>query len=274
MSAPAYDAVADGGYVAWKYGTQPHFGNWERVKRSHRATLFMLDGSALFRKVLFPGYKERRARRTAEDPRRMAMRQRTRAFLSVLRSDPALHCLCVPECEADDLVAWYFLQRRAAAPTVIGEDKDYMQLPDLAQRLRPGLQWRQTRPFPAYAPHAQTGPEFLLLQGLFGDRSDSVPRLLSSRPARAAETLQRIWASDAPYFRAAELFGELLLLNLRLLVLPGEALLLENERAAFSGDRLLALLQSGTYWCSERFLGWQEVLELPGAEWGAVEALW
>jgi hypothetical protein len=257
-----YTWLVDGGYLVWKYAPQPLMGGWPLAKFGYTNCLVMLDHRSCYRQeVYFPAYKARRKQRNASDPERALKAEKARRLTSMIIEDPTVPSAYSPGCEADDLIALHYLLYPDQLEGILAVDKDYLQLPGIWKllvrempdvRTWEGPPWATLDRFPQYGGPVTCAKDFFLLQVLFGDSSDSVPRLLPKGWGLTTKALiQQIRECPWPLRQTYELFGERALLNIKLLAMPGVWLLKEPPP---SPDHLIGMLEDGSYWSAESFL--------------------
>jgi len=261
--------IVDGGFLTWKYGVSPFYGSWDSVRHNYTSAIIMMDTvEKTFRQRSYPFYKSHRRERLAEDPARQHKRMRVLHFQEILRLDGMLQLLEVPSCEADDLVSWYFLwlqnQEPDPLPEVLSIDKDYHGVPYLYLYMT--REFGTTDPcviipfpstkYPKYAGRVRNPRDFLLLQCLFGDNTDSVPRLLPRNVSQSIDLVEWMKTQQCPFLALQDRLGQAFTQNLRLLILPGPFLRVEPLKDA----ELVQEVELGLYWNSELFLSPEEIL--------------
>lgn len=222
--------LADGGYLSWIYGTNAASHNsWTtegRAKFSLRGgCAILMDSEKSFRKIYWPGYKEKRVEKREQDPEKMAKYAMVKMLVNeVMMEDPTLAIMKEWGLEADDLVACAVNQALAPLPIrVFGIDKDLLQLPRGTCVIERSTGERSTissyarRNPKALWPYITKPDDILLDLCIMGDDSDSIPRLV---PPRQLDIAERIFVSDQRWMRAYDLFGQDLVRNLYLAVLP------------------------------------------------------
>lgn len=247
--------IVDGGYLAWRYGLFSATA-WHSVRLGYRTALICMDSSTSARKAAIPGYKERRAQKRA-DPSVAAKKEQVREFCGLLLDDPSLKTCFVDGMEADDLVAIHFLDYVAklgqSEPCrIYAVDKDLLQVPGLWRFMHNldndrVFQRLHLRTAPGYWPGYRNESDVLLAQMLFGDRSDSIPRLLD-RYDRI--TAQLIWAHPNPFWRCAELWGSRVFDSLVQLLMPSPFL---HVGWPLTLEELILEVQTTRYWNAFNF---------------------
>ena len=256
-SRQLYKGAIDGGYLSWVFGTRPGYGGWAVRRFDFQGYLLVMDGRQTWRQQYYPEYKSRRRKKRREHPEQAARREKVLEFQGILRMDPVVPTASFPECEADDLLALLFLQGRV--PQVVAVDKDLYQVPRLRDQMvnhRLEKSSREGRR-PQYARRPTTPHQFCLEQTLFGDRSDSVPRLLPSQGYTAKKLHRYILDPQDPlreWIRGYKLYGEALLRNLYLILMPGPFLRKDWELLKGDPMQLMREVAQGTYWTPEKFI--------------------
>lgn len=256
-----FTSIADGGYVTFTYGCRDPSA-WTEASRQFRNTLVLMDHHS-FRNDLYPDYKSRRKEKRAAHPETSdiyEMVTNLREF--ILTEDTLTPVGQVQGAEADDLIAAFYLTYPRVGQ-VIAIDKDFQQVPGLAKLMR-DLGGMPIGPKPvlrkmpkyvrAHLPSTiQTSPEMVLLQSLFGDKSDSIPRLLPSHPTRAKEAWNAINQSKhiyEKYVAAYELYELSFVLNVNLILVPGNQL---RNTPISDAYQLFEAICSEQFWDSADF---------------------
>jgi hypothetical protein len=169
----------------------------------------------------------------------------------------------VEGCEADDLIALFFMLG-VGNGSVVGVDKDLFQVPGLSKVMATHKDVPSTgrfRKLPKYMVdrygHPEEPWEFILTQTLFGDKSDSIPRLLSSKgwEAKGQYASLRGHESKAPssiFETCYASLGDHFIRNILLVLLPAPWIrrdvsgLLESMKG--KPEYLFDLIVSGDYW--------------------------
>ena len=245
--------LVDGGYLTWLFGTGRRSDLWNSWRRKNltRSSLVLLDSDELlYREKEYAGYKaERRERRERESPQ-IIRASLVREFRYWIIEDPRIASLSVAGYEADDLVAYFYLRLGNRVDSVIAVDKDYLQLPGfpLSRNIR----------VPQFVRPLFQPATWALALAVFGDESDSVPRLLD-KYSRGADQIRQISGSDQPYRVAYELWGDSLIRNLRLVLLPYPSLLING--CDLDSETLIRLCETGSYWDPRNLVGTEHLLE-------------
>jgi len=210
--------IIDGGYLTWAHGAIG-FKSWQtaRTNYSRRAgALICLDSRRSFRKEFDPNYKSHRKDKREQRPK---IHEKVMFFQEYIREDPTLRTWEVDGLEADDLIA--ILVGKFKLP-VTALDKDLLQIPtiqmnkiDNTEVLVTNFALRQAK---MIRPLVEQNSDVLFILTLLGDKSDDIPRLI---PSRNLDLLVSLMRSPSPWEAALELFGDRLLHNLYLAVLPG-----------------------------------------------------
>lgn len=207
----------DGGYLTWAYGGLGS-KSWPSVRHlySKRSNaLICMDSPRSARKEFYPLYKSHRKERRAE---RSEIFEKVKHFQEYIREDPSLWKFESDGLEADDLVAILGLKI-----PIIGGDKDLLQVPGIqltritGEVLTPRtFLSKQSKTIQLVAKNNHK--EILLLLALLGDKSDDIPRLI---PPKGLNVMAMLLQHPEPWKLAHELYGEKLLTNLYLAILPG-----------------------------------------------------
>lgn len=209
--------LVDGGYFSWIYGTAGR-KSWPLIRNEYsmkKGVLFLMDSPSSKRKEYYPLYKSHRSEK--RDPIKHELVQ---TFQLILREDPSFRKFEVEGCEADDLLA--LLITSGYNLPVIGRDKDLLQIPGLSLSTISG----ELVTFFDYSkklskrmiPLIRKPSDVLFSLVLLGDKSDDIPRLL---PPRKIDLGVQLMSLPDPWSVARKLFGNDLLRNLWLAVLPG-----------------------------------------------------
>lgn len=250
--------LVDGGAFAWTYGVKP-WEAWYQIRSSYKNALICWDSTNSWRKDLLSHYKERRANRRAIDPLVQEKRAQVERFKAMVRSDRDIKGCYLDRFEADDLVAIHYLHavEEGRVVRVHGVDKDLLQVPGLHATLhhfdgspKEVALSELPRRAPKYWPGTRTERDLLLAQLLFGDRSDSIPRVLAQRDALTA---QRAHKQENPFMWAYGQWGKVVIESLMLLVMPSPALHVRWTEITEDPEILLVQLDEGTYHKASNF---------------------
>jgi hypothetical protein len=173
-----------------------------------------MDSRESERKKFYPGYKAHRQDRNLEK------RELVLDLQEVIREDPSFRKIEVSGFEADDLIAslltmgyWY---------PIIGRDKDLLQIPGISlitNSDQPVTFSDYSRKLPKrIAPLICNHKDVLFSLVLLGDKSDDIPRLL---PPRKIDLGAKLISMSNPWIISRKIFGDDLLRNLWLTILPG-----------------------------------------------------
>lgn len=251
--------IVDAGYYTFVVGLHGDFAHWnkERIEFKRDGVLMLLDRSPTFRKELLPEYKSRRKKKRDDDPERMAKYQRVREFRALVEEDPVVPTIAYPGVEADDLVALLHLwtQWEDRKPfQVVAIDKDLYQVPGLHAVMKDRM--GKTKPFQmrklsGYAKQPKPPWSWAFTQAIYGDKSDSIPRLLSSNGHQARRQYLHCTKTSKPlhcFRRARDLFGEQFMRNLWLVLMPGPFLRIDWPMMQKDWEYTFSLLTTGAYW--------------------------
>lgn len=224
--------IIDGGFLSWMYGTTRLIHNgWIASKGRYSArkgNIILLDSHESLRARYYSDYKSRRKLKRDEDPEQRQKAEEVRRFKhEFIYPDPTLKFVEHSGLEADDLVACIILKALAPLPLeILGVDKDLLQLPRGSCVLRHPTHGISTiekyaaKMPKSIAPYVTSPKDVLLSLVLYGDKSDSIPRLL--QPGTSGLNLFReIRESHQPFIFGRALFGEAFDRNCYLAVLPG-----------------------------------------------------
>lgn len=250
--------VVDGGHLAWTYGVFVQ-NSWSEVKYGYRNAIVCMDSSNSWRREQAPEYKARRALKRLTHEEVAVKKARVDEFRQLLLQDPTLNICMVDGMEADDLVALHYMEAAARGDevSVYAVDKDLIQVPGLWQhmhrldgeRAHTDLK-RYPKSAPAYWPGARHESDVLLAQALFGDRSDSIPRLL---PRYDRTTARRVWESNKPFKALWYLFGTDLIRSLYQLIIPSVKLRWDVATILQDPEYLIHMLDTRSYYEPEMF---------------------
>jgi len=245
-----YDGIIDGGYLSFLIGSRSFRGIWDMIRGQYRNGIICAD-SRSFRKEIYADYKSARATKR-EDPNARRIYEQVKEFRDLMMQDTTVNLCYVDGAEGDDLVAALFLEYGWPVTAV---DKDLQQVPGMYAAMTAHDNSKPTYLLdkaPKYMSNLDGSPwSFVIYQALRGDKSDSVPRLLPSGVADA----KAIWSYYHPrtpvksmkaFYR---IFGEDLLLNLNLILIPGPQLADDK----ICDERLLKLVVTGDYWQPKRW---------------------
>ena len=262
----SFDTIIDGGYFSYIFGTRPEadFGGWSKSKYQYRNALIALEGGRLWRKDIFPDYKERRSQRRKDDLTVKLKRDRVNMFRTFLSEDPLLQTTFLPGFEADDVLSIVFLDYKDLP--VMAVDKDLFQVPGLAKKMVNFTGQPSLRPLkqPQYTFKTENPPERVFHQALFGDRSDGIPRLLSSVGAQATLQYRELfkglnwnpsetWASVELFNRGEQAFGDQFWMNLLLLLMPAPVLSSEYQLYQTNHEALYRAIVYLDYWNTNHY---------------------
>lgn len=249
--------LVDGGYLSWVYGTRDGSQEeWDRARGwygQHLGSIILMDHTVSNRAELDAAYKSRRIIRRAEDPAKAAMRKKVHDFaVRDIINDFNLYTLAWPGLEADDLVALFAIRSNNRPISIVGVDKDLLQLPFTWVKMKKINDERvfianYARRLPqAIRGYVRRGRDVLLCLALMGDKSDSVGRLI---PPRDFQQMIELLHHPRPFRQAARWFGSSEVgRNVYLTVLPGPWV----YNPFPSPEAVMDELDDGTWWHTER----------------------
>lgn len=258
---PRYDWLIDGGYLSWVFGTRPEWGGWDTTKQKYTKSLIVLDSPHSLRLAIYPDYKVKRVTKRREDNEWSFRREAVMGFRRYLRADSLVPTFEVPGAEADDIVA--ILWMKGWGERVMAVDKDLLQVPGIIltnHHNEPMV--HKKRMFPNYVKLPTNPWGFALCQALFGDKSDSIPRLMPSNGYQSRDLWHRIKSDVDPLGCAYSLFGERFWVNLQLVLIPTP--LLRPEEFIFPANgrqQLFKALKNRSYWNPDLWVVPEQVLE-------------
>jgi len=244
------DLIIDGGYLSWCYGPSVMMhrawttGSRELFSISAGAFICM-DAPELWRAEVFPEYKSKRKQKNLLDADRREKKKHVIQFQQDhLLADPSLQTLMIDGCEADDLVI--MMVQLGHGDTIFGTDKDLLQLPKDFSLLKKDNTEMTIEAYAKKAPKSIqkliTTPKDIFVDLVVrGDKSDSIPSVL---PPRRMDLYKIIHYSDKPLQAAYDLFGEQVLKNIEVALLPGPNCLANKLKPR----ELLSYAESGEYW--------------------------
>lgn len=247
-----WDMLVDGGMMSFMVAVNLFGASWYDVRDDYRESLIINDDRTA-RKDFYPEYKSGRKVKRDADPKKAEGYKRVREFRNYLKTDNTVNVIQLPSCEADDLIV--ALSYRFPDAKLQATDKDISVAPGCFNRMwnfkgeKPSPLWAK---LPKYQQNVKLAPGALyLLQSLTGDKTDSIPRLLPSRSAKPIwedaydpqDTLQSYW-------NFYEIYGDDLLRNLNLVLIPTPLLLDEPFKNL---DDYFGSLVDGSFWLGGRF---------------------
>jgi len=261
MDLQHYHGIIDLGFLSYKIMS----GNrYTLVRDFLRNWLLINESKDNDRKVLYPDYKSRRLERR-KDPVKLATHLQVIELRNTIAGDPELITISIPGLEADDVVAALVVLDPEVTPTVaVDKDLQFLTRFSALSGARfyidpvPPLNLLDAKvPYKAaYMGEYDYGQVyyFLLVQAMIGDKSDSIPRLLSSNGAEAARTWRGLFRNfhgePLDYERiSAKLykhFGDDFIRNLRLVTMPYYTA--RDVPFHKSPERFIESLIHETYW--------------------------
>lgn len=254
-----YTSIVDGGYALFYYGCR-NPSAWNEVKHRFTRSLVAMEGQS-FRKAVWPDYKSRRREKRERDPDILATYEQVQELRRFVMEDAQVAAASVDGAEADDLVAALHLTQPNILSTV-AIDKDMIQVPGLARKMvtvtgepsNPSLK-KLSKYVAASTPKVWKPIDVVLYQVLFGDRSDSIPRILPSTPktARLHWLDIRKRGGAEMLIHARKLFGEQVVVNLQLVLMPGNLLRDEPFHPDGEFNQLAEAIENESYWDPAKF---------------------
>ena len=250
--------IVDGGALSWSYGLIDPLA-WEAVKSTYSRATICLDSPWSARQEAFPDYKSRRADRRASDPRVAERREQARDFKDKIAADEQLFCWEKEGWEADDLVAILYLEARSMGEStrVYAVDKDLVQLPGIHRCLynfdaseRDIDLFQTPRKQPKFWGGTRDNRDVLLFQLCFGDKTDSIPRLLAHLDFGTVHNLKKV---ENPFWTAYQKWGQPVIDSLLQLVMPSPILHRSWETLKDNPEVFLFQLDSTLYWSHHNF---------------------
>lgn len=238
-----YRLLIDAGYLSWIFGTKPNWGGWLESRLKYRDSLMVLDSPHSVRQAYYSDYKGKRKEKRDNDPEVAMRREWVSRFRDFIREDSIIPSIEMPGAEADDLVAMLWLKGYGDA--IIGIDKDFLQVPNIRLMDAHGNHHVHRKVFPKYVRSPVRSWAWVLCQSIFGDKSDSIPRLMPSNGFIARALWGRICRHSSPYDYCAELFGHSTLLQNLLMVLVPTPLLRDQP---YTWDAVVPDILTGQHW--------------------------
>jgi len=249
--------IVDAGYMSYIYGIQETLHGWYQARTQMpfvKSVLFMDSWSA--RKRFYPEYKSARKKKRKDVERQRINFERVKNFRKFLSTDAFLPALSYNGLEADDLVAiWFILYR---PPLVVAVDKDLQQIPGIQLmdvNMLPRNLTRSRMKYPIYAwegiegqPKPTKYRRLLWYQAMAGDKSDSIPRLLSSSGSLAKAVTQKAWELPNLFQATYEDFGKPFLRNLKLVLMPWYQSRNDWGSIEANPEYLMELMDTRNYW--------------------------
>lgn len=246
-----FTGTADGGYVSFLYGVKDDYGGWDYAKSNFSTLLVIMDRAPTSRTSHFPEYKQKRKTRRKEDPSRVLKYQQVRSLRNHMEEDIEVHTTYLDRYEADDVLALLAI-KGIGGGKVVGRDKDFAQVESMELIDIKGKPSIPNMRLPKYAKTPTTPQAYLLTQCLFGDKSDSIPRLMSSNGHRAkheyAKHVRRPGSFSEIIQSCLSSYGGSFVQNIKLLLLPHYTL-----SNCTDIDDILDKVVDGSYWTPDNF---------------------
>lgn len=252
-----FKGLIDAGYLSFVHGSRKGgaFGGWDQARWNYVRYLLVMDSANSVRRDYFPDYKIRRAERRKKNPYQQQVYEQVVAFREVMRQDTVVYSTELDGYEADDVVAYCFI-KGIGRENVIGQDKDLFMVPGLQAVMRDHTGTRVTRnlKLPKYAITPHSPGSYTLTQAIYGDKSDSIPRLLPSSGAAAkrlyAHLIRKAKTLELAYHNCYSYFGDEFVTNLLLVTIPHPSLANTLDITSIeAGPRyFFHVLSTGEYW--------------------------
>ena len=251
--------ILDGGYISWNFGLGEQPIKWFAQRIKYMGGVIVVDDQSQHRIDVYADYKNRRKDKKAVDPVwAMKAKNVARFRTNFLLNDTMMFPLLVKGYEADDIIALMHLHNTYWGSKldyqIISEDKDYRQCPNFGPHMYD--RYGQTTgdravKSPKYAIQPMEPWEWSFYQMMFGDKSDSIPRLLPSHPTRAKELWAECFNADSPlssFNTAFALIGDDAIRNLHLVLMPSPNLRSDWNELKANPSILLQTIASEQYW--------------------------
>ncbi len=254
-----FRGLIDAGYLSFVHGSRKggSFGGWDTARFNYTKHLMVMDSPHSVRRDFYPDYKIRRGERRQKYPYQQRTYEQVQAFREVLRQDTIIFTTEIAGFEADDMVAYLFL-KGIGRESVIAQDKDLFMVPGLQKVMRDHKGAAITRKFklPKYAIQPRSPGSFALTQAIYGDKSDSIPRLLPSNGWVAKQLYHKLITKSISlhhsFNKCYSEWGGDFIRNLFLVLIPHPNL---ANRYDISKDpnTLIMDVSTGLYWDPSNF---------------------
>jgi hypothetical protein len=234
--------IIDLGYLV--YYMVDMVGYWEQTMGLYAASEgYLLANEGVKhenkRKDFYPLYKANR-----KDTKDKEIHQRARDLWVQITSNDLFNIVSLDGLEGDDVCALLALKNKLA---IISNDKDYLTLPGVEVNLLNSNtnRIRQDK-LPKTLQHISfTHKEYLLYLTINGDSADNVPQL-RNKGKKGLEELGMILEAEDSWEMAYQLYGEDLLRNLMLVILPHPSVL--RLSCELTQKDVFELVKSGLYY--------------------------
>lgn len=254
MARKVFTSLVDGGYLSFILGSRGVPSLWNLVRGEFRHALVCMDHRS-FRRDIYSDYKSRRAVNRWADDHKQRTYELVREFRQQMELDPTIMASKLRGAESDDLVAAYYLADRRLP--IMGVDKDLQGVPGMYNNLgdyygaKPKDFWERMPGYISKSVRCKDAANVVLVQTLFGDKSDSIPRLLPSRsPAKVWEELYIPNDLEASFTNFSDFYGDEFFLNVNMVLLPGTYL---RNKGMMRKEELFLALARGEYWDPNEF---------------------
>jgi hypothetical protein len=211
------------GYIVYQYAYKDaHMWDTEKYFYMHKwsGCILVGEGFESVRKTLYPWYKANRDySNTQRTEKQEVIHKRAKDIWEEIAVDNKFTVISNPLLEADDILALKALE----GYPIVTNDKDLLQLPEYCRITK--IDGRRTRTnVHAHLPKSMwdiplTPEKYLLTLCLYGDIADNIPRLIP-KGKKAIIASRGIYEHPTPWDEALQIYGQSLLDNLFLAVLP------------------------------------------------------
>lgn len=213
-------SVIDMGYLVYNFvNSQKYWRDIQYLYSASQGYILASEGTKEFniRKNIFPEYKGNRKENRNQD-----LHRRAKIFWQEITSNDIFDIRTIDGLEGDDICAMLALKY---GYTIVSQDKDFLQIPNVIVEKLDGSQVviKQSK-FPKALQHINfTYRDYLLYLAIDGDKADNVPQLRAKGRA-GLEELVKVLEADDSWNLAHAMYGDDLLRNLMLVVLPNPAI--------------------------------------------------
>lgn len=205
----------DMGYLVYHYAYRPYLWGSERgMYTKFAGSVLIGEGFKSIRKQLYPWYKANR-KVSKQTPQQKEVREKAKFYwkeFEGIQYETIYH----PLLEADDILALKALE----GYTIVTNDKDLAQIPGTIEKLKGNLKDNLYAGLPKSLHHLEmTEDRYLLTLVIYGDEADNIPRLVPKGKKGIVDSLS-VYESGDPWLLALDMYGEQLIDNLYVAVLP------------------------------------------------------